>query len=427
MTSNEIKQAFIHGTIGKGIMRCDENSVKEGLEKLDALIGIATTIETDNNTLIESLQNVNGFYGFVQGNCLSEDNLLYDLNMPSFSGEKSSDVINDLKEYTKNLKTLLSDLKRDIELTTSAIYAYNNRNSYTIAELGAAAESISLFNDYERLGQYIDSNSQVANIKTSSVIPTSRATTYKVSSQKVPLTDVSKNTITEENKEQLKSATQTISSTKKEENLSQKISNKQSESISEKGNTIESIVKQTTKTQNNMSTDFTKGNLSSENPKKSIDNKVKLGLGNVASGIVESLKDSTIKENQDKNNLTKLLTDTIKNKKSNLQSGSLVSSIGKSQLNNNDKLLKPIKIGEPKSQEKSVAGKFVPPIAGVSTAAVAGIGTKIYVEKKDENKEVDEEKNQEDNKFFNYNLENDEERETSTYSSKEDIINMLES
>ena len=39
----------------------------------------------------------------------------------------------------------------------------------------------------------------------------------------------------------------------------------------------------------------------------------------------------------------------------------------------------------------------------------------------------DEEKNQEDNKFFNYNLENDEERENSSYSSKEDIINMLES
>lgn len=87
--------------------------------------------------------------------------------------------------------------------------------------------------------------------------------------------------------------------------------------------------------------------------------------------------------------------------------------------------LKPIKIDDTsiKTETTSTAGKFVPPIAGASTAAVAGLGTKLYLDKKDKKDSKNEEKN--DNKFFNDNIEPEEESELN-FSSIEDIIKLLE-
>lgn len=96
-----------------------------------------------------------------------------------------------------------------------------------------------------------------------------------------------------------------------------------------------------------------------------------------------------------------------------------------SSVTSNSTPLKPIKIDDTKSTtaETSTAGKFVPPIAGVSAAAVAGIGAKLYVDKKDDKKEKKEEKHE--NKFFNENIEPEEESKLN-FSSKEDIIRLLD-
>lgn len=76
-----------------------------------------------------------------------------------------------------------------------------------------------------------------------------------------------------------------------------------------------------------------------------------------------------------------------------------------SSVTSNSTPLKPITIDDTstKTETTSTAGKFVPPIAGISTAAVAGLGAKLYIDKKDKKDEKKEEKSE--NKFFNDNIE----------------------
>lgn len=103
-----------------------------------------------------------------------------------------------------------------------------------------------------------------------------------------------------------------------------------------------------------------------------------------------------------------------------------------SSITNNTTPLKPIKIDEIKAtQEESTSGKFIPPIAGVSAATVAGIGTKFYVDKNDKTKENTEENNytqesneivEEDIDFVNDDIEDDEEPTT----MNEEILKMLD-
>ena len=93
-----------------------------------------------------------------------------------------------------------------------------------------------------------------------------------------------------------------------------------------------------------------------------------------------------------------------------------------SSVTSNATPLKPIKIDDtPTTETTSTAGKFIPPIAGVSTAAVAGIGAKLYMNKKDDKEKDKEEKHE--NKFFNENIEQEEESKLN-FSSKEDIIKL---
>ena len=154
MTKEELKQSFIHGNVGRAVLHCDEKSVSEGLESLTDLISKATTADSTSSSTISSLQNLNGFYGVVKNNCLSEDNLLYDLDIPSYGGDNTEHVVEDFQKDTQELIDLVTKLKADIEATVNAINIYNNRDSYSPTELAAAAEGISLFDDYSRLGEY---------------------------------------------------------------------------------------------------------------------------------------------------------------------------------------------------------------------------------------------------------------------------------
>lgn len=156
MTKEELKQAYIHGNLSKGVVHCDKTSVQAGLDKLQELITLSESVHDNSNTAINNLQNLNGFYGVVRNNCLAEDNLLYDLDIPSYGGTNTEEIVNDFKKDTEELKTLLASLKKDIEATVAAIDVYNNRDAYSPGQLAAAAESISLFDDYTRLPQFAE-------------------------------------------------------------------------------------------------------------------------------------------------------------------------------------------------------------------------------------------------------------------------------
>ena len=154
MTKEELKQAYIHGNLSKGVVHCDKTSVSAGLEKLQELIALSEKADENSTSAINNLHNLTGFYGVVKNNCLAEDNLLYDLDIPSYGGSNTEDIVDDFKKDTEELKTLLTSLKKDIEATVSAIDVYNNRDAYSPGQLAAAAEGISLFDDYARLGDY---------------------------------------------------------------------------------------------------------------------------------------------------------------------------------------------------------------------------------------------------------------------------------
>ena len=94
MTKEELKQAYIHGNLSKGVVHCDKESVSAGLEKLTELISLAEKADENSNQAINNLQNLNGFYGVVKNNCLAEDNLLYDLDIPSYGGSNTEEIVN---------------------------------------------------------------------------------------------------------------------------------------------------------------------------------------------------------------------------------------------------------------------------------------------------------------------------------------------
>ena len=67
---------------------------------------------------------------------------------------------------------------------------------------------------------------------------------------------------------------------------------------------------------------------------------------------------------------------------------------------------------------------FIPPIAGISTAAVAGIGTKMYIDKKEDNKEeTDSFFSKDEQKEIKEEKDTEEENKT---MSKEDLIKAIE-
>ena len=104
-------------------------------------------------------------------------------------------------------------------------------------------------------------------------------------------------------------------------------------------------------------------------------------------------------------------------------SGTLSSAIDTINKIKSNSPLKLTKIKNMDMQDNS-GNSFIPPIAGISTAAVAGIGTKMYIDKKEENKD-------ETNSFFSKDdqkeikEEKDTEEENKTMS-KEDLIKAIE-
>lgn len=72
--------------------------------------------------------------------------------------------------------------------------------------------------------------------------------------------------------------------------------------------------------------------------------------------------------------------------------------------------------------ESSSSQKFIPPIAGVSAATVAGLGTKMYVNKSEKDNKVD----QEEDIVFIKDIEEETKQEEREALSKEDLLKVLE-
>lgn len=107
--------------------------------------------------------------------------------------------------------------------------------------------------------------------------------------------------------------------------------------------------------------------------------------------------------------------------------GKLKGALSSSVTSIADNTLKTIKpLVKNVSENVGNSSAVLPGIAGISTAALAGAGTKLYIDKK-ENEENEEDDNEEHNKFFDLPDEDDDEQDTIDDAlSKEDLMKMLE-
>lgn len=104
-------------------------------------------------------------------------------------------------------------------------------------------------------------------------------------------------------------------------------------------------------------------------------------------------------------------------------SGTLNSAIDTINKIKSNSPLKLTKIKNMDMQDNS-GNSFIPPIAGISTAAVAGIGTKMYIDKKEDNKEeTDSFFSKDEQKEIKEEKDTEEENKT---MSKEDLIKAIE-
>lgn len=403
MTKEELKNAFIHKNLGYGVMHCDEEKVKAGLETLDNLIKTAETIDSDSNTYISDFQNIDRFYGFVQNNNLSEDNLFYDLNIPSYTEGNTEHVVDKFREYTTELKDLVTNLKKDIEATVSAIKIYNNRSSYSPGELGAAAEGISLFDDYVNLSQYIkpDTGSQFSGGGYRSNV------SGRVSAAKTPVNDVVKN-----DNGELKQTLKAITTTPNKDISENKIttSNKDTDLPN---NTLKSEEPEKKKATVITKNPTIKDNL---NDTKKEDQAFGDKTNNVNKGGVTSIGSSGTShggggysqdgyQNNNGYSFKNAETSTggtatvatsiastgkkaIENVKGiiNDGDGKLASSVANIAAHE-DRVTTISKIAKPgEIEETSSVNQFVPPVAAIGAAGVAGFGTKYYADNKKQNK-----------------------------------------
>lgn len=406
MTKDELKQNFIHGTMSRGSVYCDDRLVDPGLTKLEELKAKVANAKANNVFLISNFQDLDRFNGFICNGRFGEDNLFYDLDIPSYKEENTEKVVDNFSKYLEEAEELLTNLKKDIEATKNSIDVYSNRKNVTAGELGIAADAISLFDDYERLAPNTsgEQNVQTKKVSTLSGGTTARAISYQAP-EKVETPKIEK--------EELKFETETIKTqdTKIEVPKTEKVEIKETPiKQSEKNETQEAT--KTTSTSNILN-DFMS---SSNNSTGSSKNYTK-------TPISTSSLDSVIKEINNEESTSKELASSIK-KETKLGTGSLVSSIASKfntaetiQNNIPEKSIDTSNITETKNA-------FVPPIAGLAAASTAGLGTKVYMDK---SKEKDNEEESDFEKLSENSIVQDRENRSDINPlSKEDLLKVIE-
>lgn len=459
MTKDEFKKAYINHTLGDGTMHCDDKTVPEGLSTLDNLITSANSIAEENQTYISDIKALPKFYGFVQNNCLSEDNLFYDLNIPSYGGDNTENIIEDFLKYTDDLKNDLAQLKKDIESTKDAIEKYNNEE-LSAGDKGVIASAVSLFDDYEEMERKkleeasangltdLETTSTGGNTTANPINSSIGGTGSSSSSQgnvayrKVTATPTktvdidaeplkNNNTSTEqERQKKLQEEDERRKQQESEERARQqeaeekrKVQEEQEKEIKRveeekrKQQEAEEAKKQQIEEENNKQEEILKNNNKNNNQEEtrgtynpSYEPQVMNNSGSTNTPILTEIEKEGVKMADVSTNIEK---ETAEVK---MDSTKLSSSV-----KNTESSLKPTTkvIPEEVIEEDSNSSKFIPPIAGVATASIAGIGTKLYIDKKKEEDDSDED-DDENRKFFE---EDDIEREA---ISKEDLVEMLD-
>lgn len=454
MTKDEFKKEYINHTLDKSIMHCSD-TVTEGIETLGNLLTSAQSIAQENNSYISEFRNIPRFYGFVQNNCLSEDNLFYDLNIPSYGGDNTENIIEDFLKYTEDLKNDLAQLKKDIESTKDAIEKYNNEE-LSAGDKGVIASAVSLFDDYEEMERKkleeagangltdLETTSTGGNTTTNPInssiggTGSSSSSQGNVSYRKVSATPtktvdidaepLKNNNISTEQERQKKQqeenerrkqqeseerTRQQETEEKRKVQIEKEKQIKQVEEEKRKQQEAEEAKKQQIEEENKKQEEILKNNNQEEtrgtyNP--SYEPQVMNNGGTTNTPILTELEKEGVKMADVSTNIEK---ETAEVKMDSTKLSSSVKNT-ESPLNPTTKV-----IPQEVIEEDSNSSKFIPPIAGVATASIAGIGTKLYIDKK-KGEDKEDEDNDENRRFFD---EDDIEREA---ISKEDLVEMLD-
>ena len=152
MTREQFNNSFTSKSFGSTVLHCDDKEVQEGIDTLLTYTNDATSIINNVNKCISDFKGLTGYYGVVQSGCLSEDNVLFDLDIPSWGKDENTEkILEDFPIWTNEVHDMVQNIRTDIINTKDAITMYANADKYTLEELKAAASKISLFEDYDRI------------------------------------------------------------------------------------------------------------------------------------------------------------------------------------------------------------------------------------------------------------------------------------
>ncbi len=387
MTKDELKTGFIHRNLDKGVIHCDEESVNSGLEMLEQQNMRVANIVLNYSFLNSGFKNIDKFYGFVQGGHLSEDNLFFDLDIPSCNNGTSEEFVDKLHTYIEEVRDLVENLKKDITSTKDAIAIYSNTTEVSAGDLAKAADSISLFDDYARLKPENQNSGGEHPAQQSAPKSGSRAISYSSSPIKseataTPTTVESKpveNLYTPPQTEnQSNQNTQNIIKDNQSENRNQNTGN-----IANKNETQTKVPDNKPINSNTTKTDIADATKVISNQLSSNDKKTNSSsLSGSIIGAITPKGGEKVTEILD-NEITKA-SEVIAGK------GTLTSSVG--MIKDPQETIKIEKLVNPNIDTSEVkTSSAIPLAAGALAAGTAGVGTKVYLNKQEE--KDDEEKN----------------------------------
>lgn len=380
---------------------CNEQKITEGLEAFtEAYYNSSIKADTQDRILKLFHMHDEYYYGYNRTS-KKEDNMMYDLNF-DYDGDSSDGVEKEFNDFMSTFSSEMGKIKRQIEDCMTLVQKYNS-GEYTGEEV---EEILGRINEFY-LDVPLPEEPEKANTASGGNTGTrrssyggtaraiSRSSTTPTNVEPVKVEDVKQNQTTQQD------VMKTDSSKNNTKNVNSEITTKTSDSSDKKakGQLVSSV------TSDNIKNDFKNASSTSTStssaPKNKLANSV---LDLIANGKQTANIDETVEK----------VTDEVKK-----ASGKITSSISNLKNFNGGKIIP--KIVENNNGEKNT---FIPPIAGLSAAAVAGLGTKLYIDKDKDNDKDKKDDESEENKFFK-DIDEEEEQKNDSLS-KEDLITILE-
>ncbi|MDO4995628.1 MAG: hypothetical protein Q4E69_00470 [Bacilli bacterium] len=193
-------------------------------------------------------------------------------------------------------------------------------------------------------------------------------------------------------------------------------------------NTLKSTTEtknETAKTSSNIKNDMTNSATNSTTNKKTSTTQ----KSSIASGLTTSIKSAVSGKGvvNDVASATKEIAEKVESTAQDIAKevkGTLASSINSF---NNEKIKPLVKMTSSiTGGDGGTTNKFIPPIAGVTAATVAGLGTKMYIDKPSIHKKKDDEDNKKLNEVEDEEAKKEEVKEEPKTLSKDDLIRILE-